>query len=112
MAGQVAGTSVTTSPLSYNTMASQCEALGTGTRKKLSNWLAHENQQSTVVEESFPTFPVDGRLALKKVCLLLNLLTPFGLSTQIPECIIIIKGNSHRNVLCYLHFNIKAQIFF
>ncbi|KAG7968375.1 hypothetical protein I3843_08G150900 [Carya illinoinensis] len=66
VAGQVAGTSVTTSPLSYNTMASQCEALGTGTRKKLSNWLAHENHQSRVVDKSFPAFLADGHLALKK----------------------------------------------
>ncbi|XP_041018680.1 protein SEMI-ROLLED LEAF 2-like [Juglans microcarpa x Juglans regia] len=66
VAGQVAGTSVTTSPLAYNTMASQCEALGTGTRKKLSNWLAHENHQSRAVDKSFPTFLADGHLVLKK----------------------------------------------
>ncbi|KAL2941660.1 Nuclear receptor subfamily 6 group A member 1 [Bienertia sinuspersici] len=43
VAGQVAGTSASTSPLSYSTMAGQCEALETGTRKKLSNWLAQES---------------------------------------------------------------------
>ncbi|CAL1407681.1 unnamed protein product [Linum trigynum] len=47
VAGQVAGTSVSTSPLSYDLMARQCETLGTVTRKKLSTWLAHENQQAT-----------------------------------------------------------------
>lgn len=46
VAGQVVGTSVSTSPLSYSTMAGQCEALETGTRKKLSNWLAQENSSS------------------------------------------------------------------
>uniref|UniRef100_A0A0D9VT81 Uncharacterized protein n=1 Tax=Leersia perrieri TaxID=77586 RepID=A0A0D9VT81_9ORYZ len=39
VAGQVAGASVSTSPLPYGTMTSQCEALGSGTRKKLSSWL-------------------------------------------------------------------------
>ncbi|KAE8721026.1 cytochrome c oxidase subunit 5C [Hibiscus syriacus] len=43
VAGQVAVTSVSTSPLPFDTMASQCEAFDTGTRMKLSNWLAHEN---------------------------------------------------------------------
>lgn len=39
----MAGTSISTSPLPYDTMASQCEALGMGPRKKLSNWLVHED---------------------------------------------------------------------
>jgi hypothetical protein len=73
VAGQVAGTSVTTSPLPYNTMASQCEALGTGTRKKLSNWLAHESLQSRLADKSSPTSPENGHLALKRVSLLFNL---------------------------------------
>ncbi|CAL1393230.1 unnamed protein product [Linum trigynum] len=47
VAGQVAGTSVSTSPLSYDSMARQCETLGTVNRKKLSTWLAHENQLAT-----------------------------------------------------------------
>ncbi|TQD69101.1 hypothetical protein C1H46_045366 [Malus baccata] len=67
VAGQVAGTAVSTSPLPYNTMASQCEALGTGTRKKLSNWLAHENHQSSVRDRLFPAFPANGRAALQKI---------------------------------------------
>ncbi|GLT77773.1 hypothetical protein SLA2020_493310 [Shorea laevis] len=67
VAGQVAGTSVTTSPLPYNTMASQCEALGTGTRKKLSNWLAHEHHQSRALDKSLPVFAADGHLALEKI---------------------------------------------
>uniref|UniRef100_A0A803L4F5 Uncharacterized protein n=1 Tax=Chenopodium quinoa TaxID=63459 RepID=A0A803L4F5_CHEQI len=46
VAGQVVGTSVSASPLSYSTMAGQCEALEAGTRKKLSNWLAHDNSSS------------------------------------------------------------------
>ncbi|KAL8166341.1 hypothetical protein V2J09_007840 [Rumex salicifolius] len=46
VAGQVAGTSVSTSPLPYSAMASQCEALGTGTRKKLSTWLVHDNHHA------------------------------------------------------------------
>ncbi|KAF4389767.1 hypothetical protein F8388_009900 [Cannabis sativa] len=57
VAGHVAGSSVSTSPLPYNAMASQCEALGTGTRKKLSNWLAHENYHGKAAEKSFPAFP-------------------------------------------------------
>lgn len=69
VAGQVAGTSVTTSPLPYNTMASQCEALGTGTRKKLSNWLAHEHHQSRALDKSLPAFG--------KVSLLIILLITF-----------------------------------
>ncbi|KAJ7977860.1 ARM repeat superfamily protein [Quillaja saponaria] len=67
VAGQVAGTSVSTSPLPYNTMASQCEALGTGGRKKLSNWLAYENLQSQVAVKSFLAFPDDGNSALEKI---------------------------------------------
>ncbi|KAB1202104.1 hypothetical protein CJ030_MR8G004271 [Morella rubra] len=67
VAGQVAGTSVTTSPLPYNTMASHCEALGTGTRKKLSNWLAQENHQSKAVGQLCPAFHSDGHTALKTI---------------------------------------------
>lgn len=77
VAGQVAGTSVSTSPLPYNTMASQCEALGTGTRKKLSNWLANDNRNSnseTSSEKLYPVFPANGRTALCKVRL--NFVTP------------------------------------
>ncbi|KAM1095352.1 hypothetical protein ACFXTH_010181 [Malus domestica] len=67
VAGQVAGTAVSTSPLPYNTMASRCEALGTGTRKKLSNWLAYENHQSSVRDRLFPAVPADGRATLQKI---------------------------------------------
>lgn len=67
VAGHVAGTSVTTSPLPYNTMASHCEALGTGTRKKLSNWLAQENHQSKAVGQLCPAFHSDGHTALKTI---------------------------------------------
>ncbi|XP_050381062.1 protein SEMI-ROLLED LEAF 2 [Argentina anserina] len=68
VAGQVAGTSVSTSPLPYNTMARQCEALGTGTRKKLSNWLAHEHHQSNTVRDILsPPFPAGGCAALQKI---------------------------------------------
>jgi hypothetical protein len=41
VAGQVAVSSISTSPLPYGTMASQCEALGMGSRKKLSSWLVN-----------------------------------------------------------------------
>ncbi|KAI3522320.1 hypothetical protein L1887_00004 [Cichorium endivia] len=46
-AGQVAGASVSTSPLPFNTMAGQCEALGTDSRKKLSTWLSHASTDAT-----------------------------------------------------------------
>ncbi|MED6134455.1 hypothetical protein PIB30_037252 [Stylosanthes scabra] len=45
VAGQVAGTVVSASPLPYSTMANQCEAIGTSTRKKLSNWLNYDYTQ-------------------------------------------------------------------
>ncbi|KAF8394670.1 hypothetical protein HHK36_020886 [Tetracentron sinense] len=67
VAGQVAGTSVSTSPLPYSTMASQCEALGMGTRRKLSSWLAHENHDSRAAEKMFPTISSDGRSAVRKI---------------------------------------------
>ncbi|KAG5074611.1 hypothetical protein JHK84_055842 [Glycine max] len=51
VAGQVAGTAISTSPLPYNTMASQCESLGTCARKKLSNWLAFENHYSQALDD-------------------------------------------------------------
>ncbi|PON57610.1 Coatomer beta subunit [Trema orientale] len=67
VAGHVAGSSVSTSPLPYNAMASQCEALGTGTRKKLSNWLAHENHHGKAADRSFSAFPRDSRKTLYKI---------------------------------------------
>lgn len=66
MAGQVAATSVSTSPLPYDTMASRCEAFGTGTRKKLSNWLAHENHHGATDKFS-PTVSADRQAMLRKV---------------------------------------------
>ncbi|XVE89558.1 hypothetical protein DITRI_Ditri20bG0005700 [Diplodiscus trichospermus] len=67
VAGQVAATSVSTSPLPYNTMASRCEAFGTGTRKKLSNWLAHENHQHGAADKILPTVPSDRHMMLRKI---------------------------------------------
>uniref|UniRef100_A0A7C9ABU0 Uncharacterized protein n=1 Tax=Opuntia streptacantha TaxID=393608 RepID=A0A7C9ABU0_OPUST len=64
VAGQVVGASVLTSPLSYSTMAGHCEALETGTRKKLSNWLAHETTSAGFV---FP-LPDDGRAFNRVPC--------------------------------------------
>ncbi|TYH34671.1 hypothetical protein ES332_D13G141300v1 [Gossypium tomentosum] len=67
VAGQVAATSVSTSPLPYDTMASQCEAFGTGTRKKLSNWLAHENNQNGAADKLLPTVMADRCTMLSKI---------------------------------------------
>lgn len=53
VAGQVAGMSVSASPLPYNTMASQCEALGTCSRQKLSTWLIHERNNKKTSENVF-----------------------------------------------------------
>ncbi|XP_022965555.1 uncharacterized protein LOC111465423 [Cucurbita maxima] len=67
VAGQVVGTSVSTSPLPYNAMASQCEALGTGTRKKLSNWLAHENHHTRPADGYCPPFPMSSHSAVERI---------------------------------------------
>ncbi|XP_061361425.1 protein SEMI-ROLLED LEAF 2 [Gastrolobium bilobum] len=67
VAGQVAGTAVSTSPLPYNTMASQCESLGTCARKKLSNWLAFENLYSQAADKSFLAIADNSNSALEKV---------------------------------------------
>ncbi|KAA3487170.1 protein EFR3-like protein B-like isoform X2 [Gossypium australe] len=67
VAGQVVATSVSTSPLPYDTMASQCEAFGTGTRKKLSNWLAHENHQNGAADKLLPTVMAERRTMLSKI---------------------------------------------
>ncbi|ESQ32200.1 hypothetical protein EUTSA_v10003593mg [Eutrema salsugineum] len=45
VAGEVVVSSVSTSPLPYDTMTNRCETFGTGTRQKLSRWLATENRQ-------------------------------------------------------------------
>ncbi|KAK9084345.1 hypothetical protein Scep_030816 [Stephania cephalantha] len=55
VAGQVAGASVSTSPLPYSAMARQCEALGADTRKKLSSWLARESGDPIASQELFIT---------------------------------------------------------
>ncbi|KQK21991.1 uncharacterized protein LOC100831072 isoform X2 [Brachypodium distachyon] len=55
VAGQVAGASVSTSPLPYGTMTSQCEALGSGTRKKLSSWLV--NGHESTPDNPVPNLP-------------------------------------------------------
>ncbi|XP_027363352.1 uncharacterized protein LOC113870950 isoform X2 [Abrus precatorius] len=67
VAGQVAGTAISTSPLPYNTMASQCESLGTCARKKLSNWLAFENHFSQAADKSFLAIADISNSALEKV---------------------------------------------
>ncbi|KAJ6384639.1 hypothetical protein OIU78_027863 [Salix suchowensis] len=67
VAGQVAGTSVSTSPLPYDTMARHCENLGTGTRKKLSNWLTYENHYTRANEKHSPTFTANGCVAPWKI---------------------------------------------
>ncbi|GLT96388.1 hypothetical protein SLE2022_140120 [Rubroshorea leprosula] len=68
VAGQVAATSVSSSPLPYDTMASQCEALTAETRYKLSNWLALETHQSRTPSRFFPAAaPSDGCNALRKI---------------------------------------------
>lgn len=67
VAGQVAGTSISTSPLPYSAMASQCEALGTGTRQRLSSWLTHENHYSKTSEKLFPAISTDGHSEIKMV---------------------------------------------
>lgn len=67
VAGQVAGSSVSTSPLPYDTITSQCESLGTDSRKKLSNWLAHENHCSKAAGMVYPAFPANGPSALAKI---------------------------------------------
>ncbi|XP_057960822.1 protein SEMI-ROLLED LEAF 2 isoform X2 [Malania oleifera] len=75
VAGQVAGSSVSTSPLPYRTMANHCEALGTVTKKKLSSWLTHETHYSRVTDKPFPALtavlpadvlPADVQSAMKK----------------------------------------------
>ncbi|KAJ4845917.1 hypothetical protein Tsubulata_045624 [Turnera subulata] len=67
VAGQVSGTSVSTSPLPYDTMAKQCEALGTGTRKKLSTWLSHETHHNRTADKFLPALPTSGCQAPWKI---------------------------------------------
>lgn len=67
VAGQVAGSTISTSPLPYNTLASHCEALGSGTRQKLSNWLIHENHYARATNKFSPASPADSYSALEKI---------------------------------------------
>ena len=67
VAGQVAGSTISTSPLPYNTLAGHCEALGSGTRQKLSNWLIHENHYTRATNNFSPASPADSYSALEKV---------------------------------------------
>lgn len=72
VAGQVAGTPVSTSPLPYRAMASQCEALGTDTRKKLSNWLTYDGPYAKA-DAIIPPNPAGyGISAIRKVSASVN----------------------------------------
>lgn len=68
VAGQVATAPVSSSGLPYNTMASQCEALGTGSRKKLSNWLTTDTPQKNILalaNTPLPEVPAEGSTEVK-----------------------------------------------
>lgn len=65
VAGQVAGSSVSTSPLPYGTMASHCEAISMGTRKKLSSWLT--SSHDSVSNDQPPTNADDQKFTQKVV---------------------------------------------
>ncbi|XP_063937421.1 protein SEMI-ROLLED LEAF 2 isoform X2 [Daucus carota subsp. sativus] len=67
VAGQVAGTTVSTSPLPFSAMASQCQTLGTDTRKKLTNWLSSENHQQMKSISPITTIPVDEQSSFSKI---------------------------------------------
>lgn len=67
VAGQVAGTTVSTSPLPFSAMASQCQTLGTDTRKKLTNWLSNENHQHMKAISPFTTIPADEQPSYSKI---------------------------------------------
>jgi hypothetical protein len=70
VAGQVAGASVSTSPLPYGTMTSQCEALGLGTRKKLSSWLV--NGHESTPDNPMPSLPSAHHSIIPRVCRLMK----------------------------------------
>lgn len=63
VAGQVAGSTAMATPLSYSAMANQCEALGVGTRKRLSTWLGTD----IMVDNQLPRLPCDSQATLPKV---------------------------------------------
>ncbi|GAB2211638.1 hypothetical protein Droror1_Dr00024962 [Drosera rotundifolia] len=54
VAGQVAGTSISNSPLPYSTITTECEALEISTRKKLSHSLVGSNNCSQSAEKRLP----------------------------------------------------------
>ncbi|XP_052205119.1 protein SEMI-ROLLED LEAF 2 isoform X2 [Diospyros lotus] len=66
VAGQVAGASVSSTPLSYSAMASHCDALGTCTRKKLSSWLTDGSQYTNTCKK-LPLLSQDVRSETIKV---------------------------------------------
>lgn len=52
-------------------MTNQCEAFGTDTRKKLSNWLAYDNHHSAKAGDMLlPSFPANGLSAIEKVMII------------------------------------------
>ncbi|VVA96583.1 unnamed protein product [Arabis nemorensis] len=63
VAGQVVVSSVSTSPLPYDTMTNSCETFGTGTRQKLSRWLASESRQMNGLYKN----PLEESSALEKI---------------------------------------------
>ncbi|XP_072974756.1 protein SEMI-ROLLED LEAF 2 isoform X1 [Typha angustifolia] len=64
VAGQVAGASVSTSPLPYGAMTSQCEALGMGTRKKLSSWLVSGHDSTH--DNTLPVLPMGQQFGIQR----------------------------------------------
>ncbi|KAL6514836.1 hypothetical protein OROGR_020415 [Orobanche gracilis] len=66
VAGQVAGTSVSTSPLPYSTMTNQCDVFGTDTRKKLSNWLTYDSQCPQTSSFLLPSLSATGQCGIEK----------------------------------------------
>ncbi|KAJ4955982.1 hypothetical protein NE237_012765 [Protea cynaroides] len=67
VAGQMAGSTVSTSPLPYSMMAGQCEAQGTGSRMKLSSWLAREMHDSRPVDQPSLALPANGISPIQKI---------------------------------------------
>ncbi|XP_068659378.1 protein SEMI-ROLLED LEAF 2 [Aristolochia californica] len=63
VAGQVAASSISTTPVPYSAMASHCEALGTGTRKKLSTWLGNDSR----AEKLLLTLPASAQLPMRRI---------------------------------------------
>ncbi|KAL3651352.1 hypothetical protein CASFOL_004354 [Castilleja foliolosa] len=70
VAGQVAGTCVSTSPLPYSAMTNQCEAFGSDTRKKLSNWLTYDDINSSPKTNGFLLPSVTGQSAIEKTAMI------------------------------------------